>query len=95
MANSLTLWKSVPALLRVAKEIKQEVKKATSMEELWEILNYEYGKAIDICCEDIKEFRAMVPSGRIDSHKFIELFRNDTQVKNNLVEFDRFRDLES
>ena len=37
----------------------------------------------------------MVPSGKNDAQKFIELFRKYTQVKNNLKEFDRLKDLDN
>ena len=37
----------------------------------------------------------MVSNGRMDAHKFIELFRKYTQVKNDLVEFGRLKDLEN
>ena len=80
---------------RVPKEIEPDVKNATTMDEVWDILNHEYGKAVDICREAVEELRTMVPSGKTDVYKFIELFRKYTQVKNDLVEFDRLRDLDN
>ena len=37
----------------------------------------------------------MVQSGKTDAHKFIQLFRKYTQVKNNLIEFGGLTDLDN
>ena len=70
------------------------MKNAVEMSEVWRILDQEYGQAVDICGEAVAELRTMVPSGKNDAQKFIELFRKYTQVKNNLKEFDRLQPLQ-
>ena len=52
------------------------------MENVWHILDREYGRAVDICGEAVEELRVMIPIGKTDANKFIELYRKYTQVKN-------------
>ena len=80
---------------RVPKEIEPDIKNATEMDEVWQILDHEYGQAVDICGEAVEELRVMVPSGKTDAHKFIELYRKYTRVKNDLIEFGRLKDLDN
>ena len=80
---------------RVPREIEPDVKNATTMEEVWEILDHEYGQAVDICGEAVEELRTLVPSGKTNAHKFIELSRSLTEAKNDLIEFGRLRDLDN
>ena len=68
---------------------------ATSMDEVWQIFDHKYGKAVDICGGDVEELRVLVPSGKTDAHKFIELYRKCTQVMNDLNEFGSLRDLDN
>ena len=80
---------------RVPKEIEPDVKNKNDMDEVWEILDHKYRQAVNICGEAVEELRTMVPSGKTSAHKFISLFRKYTQVKNDLVEFGRLRDLDN
>ena len=71
------------------------MKNAIDMNEVWQILDHEYSQAMDICGDAVEELRTMLPTGRTDAHKFIALFRKFTQVKNDLVEFGRLKDLDN
>ena len=79
----------------VPKDVEPDVKNASTMDEVWEILNNEYGQAEDVCGEAVEELRLMVPTGKSDSHKFVELYRKFSQVKNDLAEFKRLQDLDN
>ena len=55
--------------------MEPDVKNCTSMDEVWRILDEEYGKAINIYGEAVGDLTKMVQSGPTDTHKFIELYR--------------------
>ena len=60
------------------------------MEEVWDILDKEYGRATDLCAEAVGKLTMMLPGGPTDANKFISLYR-----ANNLTQFVRIQDLDN
>jgi hypothetical protein len=78
---------------RIPDTVEPEVKVCLTMDQVWRILDNEYGRPEDVSRESLNRLRALEPDGQTDGQKFMALYHEYTKVRNDLKEVKLSEDL--